>query len=66
MIIIIIIIILKAQARLGFGSEVPRRARLSLSLARSSVDQAHPRPSLTQTPLKRPGDQHSPANEREN
>jgi hypothetical protein len=32
--------------------------------ARSLVDQAHPRPSHTQTPLKRPGDQHSPANDR--
>lgn len=52
---------MKAQARSGFGSDVPR---LSLSQARSSIDQAHPRPSLTQTPLKRPGDQHSPANDR--
>jgi len=53
---------LKAQARSGFGSDVPR---LSLSQARSSIDQAHPRPSLTQTPLKRPGDQHSRQRTRE-
>jgi hypothetical protein len=32
-------LLLKAQARLGFGSEVPR---LSLSQARSSADQAIP------------------------